>query len=260
MSLPSIEIAIQCCYFERRMNWMLSSLLQQTGEVPPLTISIAHAVNTGNPTSESVISYFRGRGLSIRGLAYQDTERLQYRGLTRNDALAGCTSDYVFFSYSDMVFSPLFFSELAKQLQGRYVDCDKVMSLSRVSLDKPHCIAYFDPVTGSDPWRDQYPCEVPDAVDIVKDWPTFNPCTRNCGAGYMQLCSMDAVRKKTGGIYVAESDCQDQSWLEGQKANSDKQFRKDMGLEKLDFNALPKIYHLNHVRDNEVGHHLTVQR
>ena len=78
-------------------------------------------------------------------------------------------------------------------------------------------------------------------------------------AGCQQVCSMAAIKEKTGGLYVPEGKCRDSHLFnKGQKAKSDKQFRTAMGGST--HYPLPMQIHMNHLRDKEEGHHLEGQR
>ena len=252
----SIEIAVSCTWFQRRLNWMLSSILQQRGDVPEIIFSVAYPENNGDPTTEELCSFFREKGLSIREIVLP-MDVIQYRGFARNEQLKQCTCDFVLFADTDMVYSPNFFADLGAQLEGPLKDETRCISARRVSLDKQHCKDYFN---SSDPWIDKYPCVIPDPSDIVKDWPVFQ-ISANVGAGYFQLANVANVRENHGGLYVPKDSNPDWGWLDGkktQKANSDRVFRRMLGgIRRI--KTKPQ-YHLNHERDNEEGCHLTLQR
>lgn len=254
LTLPSIEIAVSCTFFQRRLTWMLSSVLQQEGNVPPLIFNVAFPINNGNPTTESVCDYFEGRGLTMRRVPYEGMERIQYRGLVRNDQLKVCTAEWILFADTDMVYHPRFFEDLAAQLQNKEIaQEERMLSTSRISLDKTYCKNFFNNLDSN-----CYPCEIEGVASIVEGWPIYK-IGKNVGAGYFQLVRRSVIEEKYGGIYVNEKKCQDWSWnSRGQKARSDRQFRHMVGG-KLKIKTLPQ-WHLNHERDNEVGHHLTIQR
>jgi len=248
----SIEIAVSCTWFQHRLCWMLSSILQQVGDIPSITFSVGYPVNNGAPTTESVLDFFEDHGLKIRRLPYDGMDKIQYRGLVRNDQLSASDCDWILFADTDMTYDPRFFEDLGKQLEGSLGKETRVISASRVSLDKEHCKNYFN-------HQDShiYPCIVDKAGELAS-WPIFQ-ISRNCGAGYFQLVNRKHVMDKCGGIYVDPQQCNDWSWSKkGQKANSDRQFRKLIGGIKR-IKTLPQ-YHLNHERDNEVGFHLEIQR
>jgi hypothetical protein len=231
---------------------MLSSVLQQQGNFPSLTFSVAYPKNNGNPITEKVCSFFRGQGLNIREIPYPDMEVIQYRGLARNEQLKQATAEWLLFADTDMTYSPHFFENLGEQLETSLKDERRVISTSRVSLDKKHCIESLDPA--NDP--NSYPCVIQGAGDL-SGWPIYQ-ISRNCGAGYFQLVNTSFIREKFGW-YVDPSKCNDRSWRKGQKARSDQQFRSMVGGGVRKIVTLPQ-YHLNHVRDNEIGCHTEEQR
>jgi hypothetical protein len=70
-----IQVAVQSHYFQRRLCWMLSSMVQQVG-LPDdfiLEASIAYMPGLGDPTTEAVIKHFReNEGLPIHECVYTD--------------------------------------------------------------------------------------------------------------------------------------------------------------------------------------------
>ena len=81
----TIEIAIQCYNFQQRLIWMLSSILQQIGDQPNLIISIAYLPNNGNPTTESIINFFKKQKEGIvSGASPGTTDGMKYRSMIVN--------------------------------------------------------------------------------------------------------------------------------------------------------------------------------
>lgn len=253
--MTSIEIAVTCTWFQRRLCWMMSSVLQQDGDVPRIVFSVSYPANNGNPTTEEVCRFFRGKGLTVKEQAYSDMQVIQYRGLARNRQVGEADCDWILFADCDMVYDRRFFADLGRQLEGPLRDETKILSARRVSLDKQFSKDFFNKVD-----QHTYPCMVCSPDDIVSKWPIFQ-MSANVGAGYFQLVNTRRLREDHGGVYVDPSDNRDWGWIDGkkmQKANSDKQFRHMMGgVTKIQ--TMPQ-YHLNHERDNEEGYHLTLQR
>ena len=249
----SIEIAVSCNLFQRRLCWMASSLLQQDGKVPNLTFSVAYPKNNGNPTTEKVCSFFKDNGINIKELVYPDERAMQFRGLVRNAQLAASTADWMLFSDSDMVYSRGFFAALEERLEGDLANETRCISASRISLDKEYSKKFFN-----EDDKTAYPTLIKDPAAQVANWPIFQ-ISRNCGAGYFQLVNVESVRKLHGGLYVDPDKCADKAEFDDiHKTNSDKQFRSRVGgIKRIE---LPPQWHLNHLRDNEVGYHLTEQR
>lgn len=249
----SIEIMVSCTWFQKRLCWMASSLLQQVGDVPRLIFNVAYPTKNGNPTTESVCKFFKERGLLIKETVYPNERDMQFRGLVRNAQLAASTADWALMSDSDMVYSRGFFAALKERLEGDLANETRCISASRISLDKDYSKQFFNV-------DDQavYPVLVEDPAAIVSKWPIFK-ISRNCGAGYFQLINVEAVRRLHGGLYVDPSNCADKAEFDDiHKTRSDGQFRSRVGgLKRIE---LPPQWHLNHLRDNEVGYHLTEQR
>jgi hypothetical protein len=252
--MTSLTIAMSCTYFQRRLCWMLSSLVSQktNGFRPKMVIDVAYPKDNGSPTTEKVCSFFRDLGLNILETQYADMSEIQYRGLVRNRQLAQCDTEWILFADCDMVYDRFFFDDLGKRLEGELKDERKLMSARRVSLDKPFCKDFFN--TKDD---HKYPSFIANADEICSTWPIYQ-ISRNIGAGYFQLINVNHVKDNHGGIYVDPSKNKDWSWDKMQKANSDKQFRKMVGgIRRI---LTKPQYHLNHERDNEEGRHLTIQR
>jgi hypothetical protein len=248
----TIDIVVSCAWFQKRLSWMMSSVLQQQGNIPDITFSVAYPKNNGNPTTESVCNLFKSNGLKIRETVYDTESDMQRRGIVRNKQLKDTDCEWILFADTDMLYSPLFFADLKKQLLTNLKNEKKVISANRVSLDKAFSKNYFN---NTDPH--EYPCIIQNPHEIVKDWPVFK-ISKNCGAGYFQLVNTQSIMEK-GGIYVDPCKCRDYPTVDKfQKAKSDQQFRRMMGgITKI--KTMPQ-YHLNHERDNEEGKHLTIQR
>ena len=100
-----------------------------------------------------------------------------------------------------------------------------------------------------------YPCVVPSSYDKASKLPyTKKP---NKGAGFCQIANVEALRTQHGGVYVNPRNNPDYSWAKYSRCRSDVQFRRRLGKCRLD---LPYFIHLQHSRDNEVGHHIEEQR
>ena len=63
--LSSLTIALYCHNFQRRLCWMLSSLLDQK-DPPRLVVDVTHMHGNGDPSTEDVVAHYRGRGLDVR--------------------------------------------------------------------------------------------------------------------------------------------------------------------------------------------------
>jgi hypothetical protein len=233
---------------------MLSSVLQQTGDIPNIIFSVAYPRDNGNPRTEDVCSFFKDQGLNIKEQPYDGMDEIQYRGLARNRQMREATADWILFADTDMTYAPDFFEDLGRQLVGPLKNETRCISARRVSLAKEECKQYFNEL---DPHV--YPCVVEEA-GLLEGWPIYQ-ISRSCGAGYFQLANVANIRDNCDNLYVDPEGCNDWGWLKGkkmQKAKSDGQFRKRVGGIKR-IKTKPQ-YHLNHERDNEAGEHLVIQR
>ena len=197
-------------------------------------------------------------GLNVKNREYNNYERFKYRGFTRNDQIGSCDSDFMIFSDSDMIFHNRFFYRLIELIttDERYVDFGGIMTCGRWSQDN-------STISNTNVFVDNLESDKP--IYIKEVWKqAYNKLNKvrrsNVGAGFFQLINMKKCNH--GGIYVPEDSCKDYDWeSKGQKAKSDRQFRKIIGIKK----KLPLWYseaqiHLNHFRDNQEGYHLEEQR
>jgi glycosyltransferase involved in cell wall biosynthesis len=228
-----IEICIHCYNYQHRLCWMLSSLLQQKGDVPNLTINISHAPDNGNPTTEEVCDFFKKKGLNIVETIVTDKE-VSNRAIARNRQVAQSKADWILFADSDLVYDPYFFDDLQKQLKTNLRHVELVMGADRHSLNIPFCIKYFEED------KRKYPCIIKDVAKIPEKWPKMWISGRRVAAGYFQLASVEAIKEKAGGKYVRRAR---DHW---RGTRGDRMFRCRMGGRK-GINVKP-MYHLNHDR------------
>lgn len=230
-----LEISLHCHNYQHRLCWMLSSILQQKGDIPDITISISFLPNTGDPTTEQVISFFRDKGLKIISLELLEGEE-KNRAIPRNIRAGKTKADWILFADCDHVYDPYFFEDIKKQLQtDRFKNETKVIGADRHSLQIPFCVKYFDED------RREYPCEIKNVFELVKPWPLRGVGGKKIAAGNFQLARVKAIQDK-GGIY---SNNRNDS---RRRYKSDREFRVHMG------GRVPmdvKIqYHLNHSRED----------
>jgi len=246
-----VEIAVQTHFFQRRLCWMLSSILQaDKPEGLELIVNLAYSKRTGNPTTESVINHFRKEGLTIKTAKYRGIKEFQYRGLTRNRQLKESTSDWMFFADTDMCYPVDFFSALYRLLDTKFKDSPKCLYGQRFSTLLPETQAIVNDE------RLEYPCTIPDACAKIKKLP--GKLKANIGAGYCQIVNIAQLRSNHGGLYQPEGKKIDWSWeKKRQKAKSDMQFRRRLGRKPM---PLPLQYHIQHERDSDYGRHVEIQR
>ncbi|TRZ80399.1 glycosyltransferase family 2 protein [bacterium] len=228
-----IEICIHTFHYQRRLCWMLSSILQQEGNVPNITVSISHTDNDGDPTTAEVCEFFRNKGLTIKEQILTEAQ-VKNRAIGRNLQVADTNSDWMLFADSDMVYSPHFFEDIQKQLKTTYSQEAKVLGADRISLDIPFCIKYFEEDTT------KYPCVIPNVSKIAEEWPVKWVTGRGTCAGNFQLANTQAIMYIADGKYTGrEGDV----W---RHTKSDRAFRCRMGGRKP-MKTLPQ-HHLNHDR------------
>lgn len=229
-----IEINIHCHNYQHRMCWMLSSIMQQTGDIPDLVTSISYLPNHGSPTTEACIEYFKKQGMKIIDLPVNQGEESN-RAIARNLRAKNSKADWLLYADADMVYSKGFFDALKKNLETeKWKNEKKVIGADRHSLDIQYCVDYFHNDTRT------YPCIIPDVADEVSKWPVWYVKGKRIAPGYFQLASLQAIKEK-GGIY---SPINIDKW---RNCKTDRVFRSHMGGKTgMD---LPPQYHLNHDRE-----------
>jgi hypothetical protein len=243
-----IQVAIQTHFFQQRLCWMLSSMVQQNNmpDDVELSASIAYVKGLGDPTTEAVIDLFRKEGLDIHAVPYKDQSEFQYRGWTRNRQLEETDADWIIFADSDMVYPTNFFSLLAGKLKKDYKDNPHCLYSRRFSTTLKETKAVVESYL--------YPYNVPAPHTQASELP--GKLRGNVGAGYFQMANVKLL-KKNHGYYQIPGKKIDWSWEKRQKAKSDMHFRKMLGREAID---LPVQIHLQHERDSDFGEHVEVQR
>lgn len=212
---------------------MLSSILQQKGDVPKILVSLAHVPGSGNPDSAKVVQLFQQRGLNILSIPL-DFDTIKNRAIVRSQRLRETTADWMLFADSDMAYDQLFFSDLCKKLQTeRYNKETLAIGADRHSLQNEFCIDYFAKENV------QYPLVIDNVADKVSKWPVKWVSRGSTVAGYFQLANMKSVRERK----VVYSSRPRDLW---RQTKSDREFRIHMGG-RTSIDTLP-MYHLNHDR------------
>ena len=248
-----IYFATTCLNFELRHRWQMSSILQQRGKLPLIFVDCAILEGDENPLRFPL----NATDPYKCGIGYYQTDRETFarRALTRTEQIARAReakADYIYFADCDHIYEPRFFCRLFKYLRttGKAVtNCihSKWQVHTQVAPTNAACEELRDkPI-------------LPNAWARAMKLPYMDKPTRAVAAGNMQVCKLDAVYEKTGGVYVpAEKTRDGHLFNQGQRARSDIQFRGRMGgTTSID---LPAQVHLQHRRDKEEGHHLEEQR
>lgn len=229
----TLEICIHCYMYQKRLTWMLSSILQQEGEIPNIVVNISHCPDDGKPTTDAVCRLFRDKGLNVIETVV-DKKEVHNRGRARNRQTKESKADYLLYVDCDMVYDKDFFADLHKQLKTNLKDEKKVMGGDRISLREDFCIKYFEQED-----KREYPCIIENVAEIVRKWPVKWKTGRYVAPGNFQLVSMKAIKEKGGGYGGRNHDF----W---RRTQSDRAMRCRMG------GRVPVIvknqWHLNHGR------------
>ena len=237
-----LEICIHCHSYQHRLCWMLSSILQQKGDIPEILVSISYTPENGNPKTKEVIALFREKGLDILEIELEPKDAPN-RSIPR-DMRAGATeANWILYADCDMVYSPMFFDDIKKKLESdEFKDETMVLGADRHSLDIPFCKKYFEED------KREYPSEIENVAEIPVDWPKKWVRGKGCAAGYFQLARVEAIKEA--------GDVQEDGTKIGRychrlrdvwrRTRSDRQFRVHMGGRRP-IEVLPQ-YHLNHDR------------
>lgn len=238
----NIELVINCYMYQRRLTWMLSSILQQKGGIPELIVSISYAPNNGNPTTESVIDLFRSNGLNIIDVVLTPQE-VSNRSVSRNMRLKETNAEWILFADCDLVYDNNFFSLLKKKLEtDKYKNETKVIGCDRYSLNDQFCIKYFEEETR------KYPCIVENVAEIPKTFPVKWKRGGETAPGFFQLANVASVRARNQVYSGRNRDL----W---RATKSDREFRVRLGG-RVSINETTDIengmelrqWHLNHDR------------
>ena len=227
-----LEICVHCFRYQRRLTWLLSSILQQEGDIPSIIVNISHTDNDGDPTTESVCKFFREKGLDIKETIVTQDE-VRNRGRSRNKQTQESQADFLLYVDCDMVYDKDFFADLHKQMRTNLWNETRLMGADRISLKEAFCIKYFEEDAR------EYPCVIENAAEIVSKW-EVKWITGKCTCpGNFQLASMRAIKTKGGGYGGRNNDV----W---RHTKSDRAMRCRMG------GRVPievkKQWHLNHDR------------
>ncbi len=250
----TITIAVQCHNFQRRLCWMLSSLVQQTTRERIKVIIDCVGAN-GIPTTESVVGHFsNNEGLNVEMCAWPDESQFKFRGIVRNRQIQKASTEWFMFGDCDMVYDPDYFDDLMTNLDSHHSRHRGLLSSGRMSNVKEDCTRMVNSEVFSE------------AVTIKSAFAKANSLNlhkrSNVGAGFSQIFSVK--HGAHAGKYVDK--CRDWDWaVNGANPRSDIQFRKRMHADGAPRISLPERFttgaiHLNHNRDPETRTHLVEQR
>ena len=246
-----IEIAVTCHNFQKRFCWMLSSIIQQK-DIIDISINVAYLKDNGNPTTESVLNSFNNyiyyknsftsNNIKLQPLQFNKEEDLWRRGIVRNKQLEMSNADWIIYADADMIYPPDYFGKLSTLLSNKFKNDSRVLFSGRYSNEVNNIEEVIN--------KYDYPMFINNAFDIIMQAKGRRIC-KNIGAGYCQILNVRSL--KENGYYINNDGMREKPWT----FRSDKQIRQRLGKCKLD---LPYQYHLQHLRDKDVGKHLEIQR
>jgi hypothetical protein len=214
---------------------MLSSIVQQKDHNLDIVVTCSYLKDgsDGQPNNIQIIDFFQNKGLNIIGYEYPQNKMLD-RTYLRNDRAKNTKADWILFADCDMIYDPLFFTDLEKKLMSdEYKNITKVFGADRVSLDIDLCEKFLLDYQFIDPFFITQPAEQ------IKDFPYFNKGGRSRAAGYFQLVNGDAIRNL--GKYSVKNN--------GFRGDGSIRYLSG-GVVGLD---LKPQYHLNHHRNDRYG-------
>lgn len=250
---PVLTIAVQCHFFQRRLNWQLCSLSEQTRK-DLVMVDVAYIDGNGDPETVSVCDMFSD--LTIKDSVFDNYAVFAKRGNVRNAQLSDCKTEWILFTDSDMIYAPEYFERLAKELQS-HKNAPYIIASGRRTTPKQTAIDLVNAIC-SYPIRIQGAFKAAQAIQVQK-------VKRPRGIGNFQLVNVRQMREKHGGVYVPEA--RDRGWFhpKGQNTKSDVHFRRRICATAGPVRALPEwfshnVIHLNHERDKDIGAHCEEQR
>ena len=240
-----IELLIYCHNFQRRLSWVLSSLTQQTADMGDVGVNIACQHRNGDPCTEELVSTFHN--IDIKLTYVQDVDTFAKPSLTKNIQIQNSKAEWIMCHSADHVFPKNYFETLYKILDNRKDHKNCLGCGSKVHTDR---YATDDAVNAL------YGQAIPEVYQRASRLPVSGRESARRHGGHI-LFRRAAVMANTGGFYAKQ--CRDKHlFRDGMKTRSDPGFRKLMGGTEVV--TLPRLIHLNHQRDKELGYHSEEQR
>lgn len=225
---------------QRRWWWMLSSLMEQEGDIP--TISIQMDTHKNDPFykyNERILRTFSHR-LDIKNNIWESSDYGK-RGLIRNQNIIKCDpdTDWILFVDADLVFAKNFFSVLRNQLD-EFLGVERCLATYRYTMHPE----VGDKLIDSEEYVDRPIHNTEGKVSSVPYY-WLGRRKRTVGAGYFQMADLKKLRER-GLSYVDRSRDRSVFDPKGNKFRTDQIFRKKCGgVLKID---VSNIWHLNHYR------------
>ena len=226
----NIEFISVCYNFQRRMMCFLSSLLQQT-YLPNITINLAYIRNNGSPVTESLIDFYRKRGIKFRAIAFDDVTDIAYRAKLRNAQIALSRSEWLFFYDVDQILPPDFFEKWSKVLN----DEKCIFSEEKKYFTDPAATQEFIDKLGGRRYLHRAFLKV-DALPKIN----VNHC--NVASGGLMIIKRKHLYEVTDGKWGDASILKDRHFYK-QRTLSDPVFRKHF---KVQMSVVAPVVHLGH--------------
>jgi len=251
--VTNVEILIFCDHFQKRLCWVLSSLLQQESHNLEITVNISGVEHdNGTPSNQDVAKFFCERGLDVCLTLYETKEQVAKPSLCKNDQIQASTADWIMCHSADHVFSPGYFAALENTLLEHHDEDRCLGSGNKTHTDQAATDEHLQNMF------DHGPVYIADAFEqalVIKDI-TYR--VRRGAGGHIFFRRL-ACMTKLDGFYARPEQCKDRhlfnAWM---NTRSDPGFKSRMGgVVKV---AMPPMRHLNHRRGKEEQRHIEEQR
>ena len=247
--MASLEILYYMHNFQKRFCWALSSICQQNGTIPDLTITIASMPYNGNPTTEDLIDFYRDK-FKIKHMVFTENQKdvFSYLGLIKNICIKESTADWMFFPDADHVYHPDFFGKMHEAMETNPTYDGVIGSRGRINTD----VEATDKLINST--KDFF---IENAYEKALKLPVLQTIHKRPRMGSHFIFRRSVVMEKFDGNY-APRRYDKNMFTFGMRSLSDRRFK--MKMNSLKSYPWPAYIHLNHVRDKELGYHTEEQR
>ncbi len=253
----TIEILIFCHHFQRRICWVLSSLLQQEKHSLEIIVNISGLEkDNGTPSNRDVAAFFREKGLDVRLTEYETKEQIAKPSLLKNDQIQNSSADWIQCHSADHVFSPGYFHSVEENIK-QFPNEIRVMGSGNKTHTHDRATDRMLEGQFEDARTEAGEEDVP--VYVVG---AFSEALRiqdidekvGRGAGGHFFFRREACMVQTGGFYATVEECKDRHLFDVyMNTRSDPGFRSRMGgINKI---RLAPLRHLNHERSKTLGYY-----
>lgn len=248
MPPAEITICVLLHEFQKRLWWMLSSLVQQVAwqgqPVPKLTIRLSISRDDARPDLTGRLLKVFGALLELDVCEREGNGPID-RGKVRDRDAREARSEWLLFSDADTLYHPEFWARVAVGPMAELPADRSILTCSRESLQCEDGYRLAD----SAEYRDQ---PIPTAYATAEAVWRPNPgrASPAIGIGYFQLARRQAVLDR-GGYILASAPAENCLADTFNRTPSDYKFRK--GWRIVPVEGLPALLHLQHRRRHEPG-------